>query len=196
MKDEDKTYYADAWLCEKSESAIKEAIELIRLLKNNIPDIKPYKDNDKAPPSIQKMTLKDEIDEAFQGLLWDLTKIYSSANGAHWDADDRDLILNYLYEGLEELQVKYGILNKTKKQEKQESYENFITRLKELLNGERSPNRTFLHELFNSNRTVIDINTIQGRMLIRIENELEDVTQGDLSWEDFVGKANEYIKML
>ncbi|MDR0604749.1 MAG: hypothetical protein LBG80_10640, partial [Bacteroidales bacterium] len=146
---------------------------------------------------------EDEVDEAFQAILWDLTKIYGFSNGAKWDPSDRDLVLDKLDDGLEKLQVKYGLLDKTKKQEqrekqaqRQEQYNTFINEIKHLLSGERSPNRTFLHELFENNRNVIDKNTVQGSILSIIENELENVTDGVLEWSDFVIKAKKYLAML
>jgi hypothetical protein len=184
------------WLTEKSESALKAVIELKKLLKNNIPLKKRFEGNPLAPYDVQNLTLEDEVDEAFQVILWDLTKIYGFSNGANWEPSDRDMVLDKLDDGLEELQVKYGLLDKTKKQEQQEQYNTFVNEIKHLLSGERSPNRTFLHEIFDNNRNIIDKKTIQGRIFINIEKELENVTDGVLEWSDFVIKAKEYLAML
>jgi hypothetical protein len=191
------------WLTEKSENALKAVIELKKLLKDNIPLKKRFEGNPLAPYDVQNLTLEDEVNEVFQAILWDLTKIYGFSNGAKWDPSDRDLVLDKLDDGLEELQVKYGLLNKTKKQEQrekqvqeQEQYNTFVNEIKNLLSGERSPNRTFLHELFENNRNVIGKNTVQSRIFISIENGLENVTNGVLEWSDFVIKVKEYLDML
>jgi hypothetical protein len=184
------------WLTEKSENALKAVIELKKLLKGNIPLKKCFEGNSLAPYEVQNLTFEDEVNEAFQAILWDLTKIYGFSNGADWEPSDRDLILDKLDGGLEELQVKYGLLDKTQRQIQKEQHNDFINELKRLLSGERSPNRTFLHELFENNRNILDKNTIQGRIFINIENELENVTEGVLEWSDFVIRAREYLNML
>jgi hypothetical protein len=183
------------WLWEKSENSLKEVMELMKLLKGNISTKQRFKDNPLAPYETQKMTLQDEINEVLQALLFDMTKIYSFSVGSKWEVTDRDLILENLDDGLEQLQIKYGLLKKTKKQERQERYNEFIQKLNDLLNGEKVPNRTLLHELFRDNDKFIDEKTILGRILGSIEDELEKVTHGDQDWETFVTNANNLLKM-
>jgi hypothetical protein len=41
----------------------------------------------------------------------------------------------------------------------------------------------------------VDEDTMQGRIFINIENELENVTDGILEWSDFAIKARESLDM-
>ncbi|MFP3043374.1 hypothetical protein LQZ19_16290 [Treponema primitia] len=196
IKSEQFPHDMGPWLMEKSENALKAVIELQKLLAGNIPNVKRFDGNPLAPYDIQNLTLKDEVNETLQAVLWDLTKIYAFSNGTVWDPSDRDLVLEKLDEGLEELQVKYGLLEKTKKQKHREQYTMFINKIEQLLNGERSPNRTLLHELFDNNRNIIDKNTVKGRFLNSIEDELDMVTNGLLEWPEFVIKTKDYLTKL
>jgi hypothetical protein len=178
------------WLCEKTEAALETVIDLIQTMKGNIPDKKPYEQYGNYT------TLQELFDEAISGVLWDLTKIYSFSTGGNWDPSDRDIISTELNDGLEKIQKKYGLIDKTQKEEKDEKYKCFLSKLNELLSGGSVPNRTFVNELFDKNIEFINQNTIQGRILKNIEKELDKVNLGETTWEDFVISAKDLLRML
>jgi len=178
------------WLCEKTEAALKEVIDLIQTMKGNIPDKKPYEQYGNYT------TLQELFDGAISGVLWDLTKIYSFSTGGNWEPSDRDVISNELEEGLEKIQKKYGLIDKTKKEEKDEKYKCFLAKFNELLSGGSVPIRTLVNELFDENIEFLHQNTVQGHILKSIEKELDKVNLGETTWTDFVTSAKDLLKML
>jgi hypothetical protein len=124
---------------------------------------------------------------AWEGLgsaLYDATKVFSYFCEAPWATTDRDLIIEKGYEGYEELAVKYGVLQKTTRQRDEENYLEFMKRLRVLLKGPRSPNRTELHELIRMHPKSSQHKTIQA-----ISDSLEEVTMGRLDWDTFTATS-------
>jgi hypothetical protein len=140
------------WLWEKSEQAIFELVEMAKKLKGNLPDIRPY---EKAG---DYSTLAELVDQDLSAALFDLTKILAFSTGAKWEGTDSITILDDLDNGFEEVQKKYGLIDKTHKEEKQEQeqaeaaekkqrYDEFTAKLKAILT--EADNRTLLFDLFD-----------------------------------------------
>ncbi|NJO83858.1 MAG: hypothetical protein HC828_14395 [Blastochloris sp.] len=111
--------------------------------------------------------------------IHDATKLLSFGCGATWSFEDPELIYRDGREGYNTVLSKYGLLKGQKIKGTQQQVRDFIERLEELLQGERVPNRTLIHELIQSSqlkRTHVD----------KIESLIENVTMDDLEWDDFV----------
>jgi hypothetical protein len=170
------------WLCEKSEACINDLIELLKLLKGNLPNKMPY------GPEVGE-TLQEAVDSTISGILYDLTKIYSFSNGAEWKPADRDLVFNELDEGVEKLQKKYGLIDETKAEKEEKDYEDFVSQLTDLLKGTRSPNRTLINELFDKYSQLTRGKDLWNFLLRKIERELDRLNMGEIDWPQFVAMA-------
>jgi len=131
--------------------------------------------------------LDPEMLEAEIGaILGDATKILSFAAGADWSLADPDTIMRSGYEGYEEIAVKYGVLHETTGQrrlrEVEEKVKEFEPRFRELVEGPRVPGRTMLHELLA--RT-----TIKNPQVTGLADLTEQVTMGEIEWEEFQRSA-------
>ena len=110
--------------------------------------------------------------------LYDISKLMSFSTGTEWStADARDAQENG-YEGYQRLAVKYGILHQTDANANLSRVNSFCDELSKLLWGDRSPNRTFVHDLLS--RT-----TIEHAIVQKTAKTIELVTQGLLEWKDF-----------
>jgi|GEM_PF-2476904 hypothetical protein len=114
--------------------------------------------------------IRDELCSA----LYDATKMLAFSCGAQWEPSDRDMILENGVLGYQELQARYG--------QRAFSLVDFINRFRELLAGERSPNRTLMHDLLSRA-------SFEEPLLRTLEDELDRVTMGEADWEEFVPRA-------
>ena len=177
------------WLTEKSEFGLKALVEL-------------RKDLLKVEAKIDKETLQcihSDLSWAFHYI----SKIYSFSLGSSWDTSDSGLLFDKLDDGFEELKVKYGVLNKTKKQKQEEKRQKqkkekdvFFFKLNEYLEMEQYPGRSLLQELFESNLNIINEQTINGRLLSKIEQDLYRTANSEITWETFILEAKDTIKYL
>ena len=163
------------WLTEKSEYALKALVEL-------------RKDIIKVEGDIDKTTL-DYIYNDLSYAIFQLTKIYSFSVGSKWDNQDEDLLFCKLDNGFEELQVKYGLLDKTSEQIHKEKIDNFYATINEFLNMEQDPGRTLLQELFENHTYMLNDSTLSARLLKKIDKILWEVADGQKPWTEFVSEA-------
>lgn len=131
--------------------------------------------------------------------LWDSTKILAYFSGGKWSTSDAQTVMDNGIDGYEQILVRYGILEKTKREKAlEEEHGKAATVAKKIANlhsgiieysrGLKSPNRTLLHELFRKNRCQ---NT--PKEFLEIEDALEDVTMGKMEWSDFQRFVRERI---
>ncbi|GHV24812.1 hypothetical protein AGMMS4952_01140 [Spirochaetia bacterium] len=175
-------YNMAPWLEEKSENVIVRLIEIKKLLNSN----EVNKNSD----------LIKELNYLILDTLFDATKILSFSNGGKWDTTDNDIIFKNLDDGFDEIKQKYGMIEKTKKQVKKETYENLKNIIIDFISTEQYPGRSFLQELFEKNSDIIDMKTIQGKILSGIENNLYLVSNGEKTWSDFVEDTKEKMNWL
>ena len=165
-----------AWLTEKTESVIEALLRLNKEINNsnNEPEI-PYGFEEK-PESIE-----EKIKKTIEYSLYDLTKIYSFALGGEWEVNDNNFVLN---KGIEKLKVKYGLLEGTSIHR---DVMDFIETASELIQGERSPNRTLFYDALLPMLG-------KDKLFDELDNELELVRDGQESWEVFCDNANVILK--
>jgi hypothetical protein len=168
------------WLTEKSEFSLQSLLEL-------------RKDLIKIEDKIDKETL-EFIQSDLSGAIYDITKIYSFSLGTNFDASDGALIYDKLDEGFEELKVKYGLLEKTSKQLLKEKYAAFFNKLHEYLEMEQFPGRSSLQELFENNSQLFSEQSINGRLLAKIEQDLFRMANGEITWNNFVSETKDLQK--
>jgi hypothetical protein len=165
------------WITEKSESGLKALLEVRKLLVNN-------------SSKIDKVLL-DDFNYSLYYAICQMSTLYNFSLGTSFDKSDADLIFDRLDDGFEEMQVKYGLLDKTSKQIEEEDYNSFITGICDYLEMEQVPGRTLLQGLLDSNIKYLEENTFNSRLLHSIESSLYKVANGELAWTDFVIEAKE-----
>lgn len=132
---------------------------------------------------------KESILSELSYAVWDASKLLAFSCGAIWEVSDSDIIFTEGYAGLEKVMVRYGLLQETTEDKKQKHNAQFLSRLQILLEGQRDPNRTLLHEHLAGT-------DIKHAILDDIANLLEKVTMGEMEWVFFVEKAKELAKRL
>jgi hypothetical protein len=167
------------WLTEKSENGLESLVEMRKVFVEKKDSLDPE--------------LLEYLNTLISGVMWDLSKIYSFSLGTAWEPADRDLLYDKLNDGFEELKVKYGMLDKTTKQKKKDDYDEFLKKIGEYLELDQVPGRTYLQGLLDNNSKFIDVKTISGMLLRKMETELYNVANGQLSWHDFLVLAKELI---
>lgn len=148
------------WCAEKSEGAVASIVRSLSLLKN--------------------IDGTESAQAQLRLALGYATKLYAFGMGAEWCMDDPALVLEH---GVEALTVAYGGLAETAQDRSREN-DRLYAAIEALLAGPASPNRTQLHELLRTERYR------QNARLVRFAELLEQVTQGELTWTEFVGAAN------
>lgn len=179
IEDLQRYIHMDSWLQEKSENVVKYLSYLTETIKKN---------QDKIPKEIC-----EDIYFYLYPTLIDATKIY----GLICDSEDQsgregELIFDKGNDGLEEVLFRFGQIDKTNKQKKIEDLSELILILEELIKGGKT-NRTRVHESLASYQNKIDSVKDEIRIL---EDSIEKVTMGKLSWELFVYTAEQIIPRL
>lgn len=129
---------------------------------------------------------KDFLFMNFSFSIWDASKLLAFSCGAEWNPSDADIIFEQGYAGFEKVLVRYGLLNETSEDKRRKLRENFIHQLEILLDGDRTPNRTLLHEL-------IAKNDLKHPKIDKLSDMLEKVTMGEVTWDVFVEDGRAYI---
>ena len=168
------------WLTEKSEHGLRALVELRKDL---------IKEENKIDKDILGY-IKSDLSEA----MFQMTKIYSFSLGSNYEAGDENLLFDKLDDGFEELKVKYGILEKTTKQIKNEVKGNFIKKLNEYIELPQYPGRSLLQELFEQHYNLVNEQTLNGRLLMKIEQDLFRAANGEISWDDFILESKNVIR--
>ncbi|ACA56899.1 hypothetical protein FDC45_15030 [Clostridium botulinum] len=179
LEDLESYLNVDNWLKEKSGNVVKYLSYLTEVVKKN---------QDK---------ISEEICEDIYFYLYptiiDATKIYGLiCDSKEQVGKEGELIFNKGNDGLEEVLVKFGQLQKTSKQKKIEELEELIFKLEQLIKGDKT-NRTLIHEALYiyQNR----VNEIKNEIEI-LQNSIEKVTIGQSKWEVFVITAEHIIPRL
>jgi len=184
-------YDMGPWITEKSEKGIKALIEIAKLLQeiNNSKDI----------TDDTKHWLQASLSEAMDKL----NVLYAFSCGINTGSGNERILLEKHEKGLEEIQVKYGLLEKTteqfEKETEQKETENrtaFYKKINEYLQMEQYPGRTLLQELFEDNIQYLNERTINAMFLKHIDNNLFQMANGEIDWETFIELATEDYKNL
>lgn len=167
-------YNMAAWCREKSHHIVMELAYLVDYLKDSeqIPDAN-----------------RDETLSQISGVMYDATKLLSLMYGVQWSGAESDRIMGEGFAGYEHVAIQYGIIHGTSRTRRSKNVSEFIARFSEYLDGPRAPNRTYLHEvLLNYD--------IRSPLVEQLELLLEQVTNGELDWDDFVLFARELLVRL
>ena len=167
------------WLYEKVVSVIEKLLEIQKFFvanraKQNIEELL-------ASPYTDSKTNNDHILDLISDSFFELTHILSFTVGGTWDPQDKDLLIIRGEKGLDKLYVKYGLKEET---DIHREIFSFIRKARELLKGERAPNRTFLYDILNP-----IIKKEKDPLLQHIDDNLELVRDGEMTWEAFVDKT-------
>ena len=95
-------YDMTAWGQEKVESLIKDVIFSLNLLDENESRTDEFKDSD----------LKHNIRKKFEGMAYNLTKLYAFFVDGQWETVDREYIVKERENGLDKIKKLYGIKDK------------------------------------------------------------------------------------
>jgi hypothetical protein len=169
----------DSWLNEKSGNVVKYLSYLTEIIKKN---------EDKISKEIC-----EDIYFYLSPALIDATKVYGFiCDSKEQSGNEGELIFDKGNDGLEEVLVKFGQLDKTSRMKKIEDLSEFVLKLEQLIKGDKS-NRTLVHEALAKyqNRT----NKVKSE-IEKLENSIEKVTMGESSWGVFVTTAKYIIPQL
>jgi hypothetical protein len=168
-------YEMSAWLSEKIEHVAEELGYLHDSFQEKYPDL-----------------LKDEdVIEIFYPLLYDLSKILSFAEGTEWRYPEikKDATIYEIFKanglgkftklGREEIALEVHV----------KAVKQFLIRWKDLIAGSKAESRTLLHELFMSKG-------FNDSRADSVEELLYQVSDGQLSWEQFEEQSIHYINWL
>jgi len=159
---------------------------------------------EKSQSLLEKVTLLyDDLrkrDDLPEGLMNDLesylylvfensTKILSFASGAEWQARDRDTIIEQGTSGLEEVLVKYGLLDETSEDKRTRKIQAFVKKFKVLVHEPGYIARTRIHEMLVKEG-------FEDPTTNEISDLIEKVTMGELPWEEFVNLATDLIRRM
>lgn len=178
MESNEYPYDMSNWCCEKSKNVVKDLTSIIEILKCN-------EDN------IQE-DLYENINDYLHSAIIDATKIYGFASGSKLLGGEGDLIFDEDKDGLEKILVQFGRVDNTSKQKEIEDLQEFISELSYAINGDRT-NRTMIHSAMAKYQNRIDS---IGDEIKQLENSIEKVTVGELSWESFIQVAKFIIPRL
>lgn len=150
---------------------------------------------------VHELRLQNEAapNQAIMNMLYDLypalndgTKILAFSCGAVWSKQHPELIFNEGYPGFEKVASEYGILDETNPTEQEwrplaEELNTFLSEIKTLLDGPRSPSRTLIHQRISSSR-------LRSPVIEQIDQLVDSVTMGETDWESFTLRAKQIIE--
>lgn len=169
IEDLQKYIHMDSWLNEKSGNVVKYLSWLSESIQNN-------------KELIPKEIYEDISNYVFISLI-DATKVYGFiCDSEEQSGREGELIFDKGREGLEQVLVKFGQLEKTSKQKKNEDLEEVIVNLEEAIKGDRT-NRTLVHSTLANYQNRL---TSVKEQIDKLENSIEKVTFAELDWESFV----------
>jgi len=175
-------YDMGPWITEKSEHGIKALIEIAKLL----PEINNSKDISDDTKHWLYLSLSEAMDK--------LNVLYAFSCGINTGSGNETILLEKHEKGLEEVKVKYGLLEKTTEQIETENRTSFYEKLNEYLQMEQYPGRTLLQELFENNIHYLNERTFNAMFLKRIYNKLSQMANGEIDWTTFIEQATEDYK--
>lgn len=152
-----------SWCTEKMATVVDELSRIANIVNNKLSE-----------------NVKEEIMLSLYPAIYDATKMLAFSCGAEWNAKDRKIILEGGEFAFEKLMLKYGIKNEVPEGKGIFEIKTFIEKCEKLLTGNKSPNRTLMHDLFRNLRVPKD------PLIKKLEDVLEEVTMGEKEWEEFV----------
>ena len=166
-------YDVTSWCKEKTDSVVKQLANLVQVSYSM--ELNPHD--------------RETLNFFLYLALSDSTKLMAFSNGVTWEPNHTDLIADNGLDGYEELKFRYGLLDKTSKQRKTEDLSQIVLKLYEYLSGEVAPNRTFIYELLSTSK-------YSDPAFEDIQDKLEEVTMGNLAWDNFCVYARIRVKDL
>ncbi len=131
-------------------------------------------------------TMTEEIDESLGISLSYAIDVLALLCGATFDRQDVDLVRLEGKRGFDQLLVKYRDPDLYTANRRYHHVAPFAAEARRLLDGDRSPNRTLMHELLEKMR--FDAPAIE-----RMKQLTEKVTMGQLEWSEYVAQAREVL---
>lgn len=166
-------YNMALWCNEKTKCITADIAHIIDILNSN---------ND-----ISEST-KQLIKEYLYSMSIDATKILAFSCGEIWAHNDADLIFDNGYNGYEQVLANYKLLKVTPNQKRKEEITEFLNKFRQAITGERY-NSTLIHELLVQY-------DIKNQLIDNITCKIEEVTNGQETWENFVKFSNEIMPEL
>ena len=116
--------------------------------------------------------------------LWNITKALSCITETEWSINDPDLVLHKHEEGLQELLVKYGVMDGSQTNR----YQRFAVakRLLDLTRLDRGDARTLCHEVL--------LTAPKEQPFIKLAECLEEVTMCSRDWNQFRATAEGLLR--
>ncbi len=129
----------------------------------------------------------DELTSGIYKALYDATKILSFSCGAQWEISDPKLISSKGSDGVEELLVKYGVINETKIQKLNRLNQEAILDILGLLkNNNAYEARTLIHEILYKLHST-------NEKWEKIKSLTEELTMNDIDWEAYRDKLKRIL---
>ena len=166
------------WLYERVVSVLEKLLEIHNFFVTDKQSIKELL----ASPYTDSKTNNDHILDLLSDSLSELMSILKFSFGKDLEAQTEylvDIRGNRGNRGLDRLYVKYGIKSETNIHR---DIFSFIRKARELLKGEQVPNRTFLYDILYPIAK-------EDPLLQHIDDNLELVRDGEMTWEVFVDKT-------
>ena len=128
--------------------------------------------------------LVDSLEKRFSYIFRNATKTLAFASGSDWDAEDGKLIVKSGRAGLEQVLVKYELMEETTEDKRKGEIHAFLKQLKPL---------TFesMQIIRNETRRILSEAELGSDATDKIIDLLGQVSKGKLKWAEFVLKATE-----
>ena len=160
--------YVKPWAAMKSRNVVEQLAKLIDQLSGN--------------------SNESECLDNLSRALYDATKLMAEFNNADWDPADRDIVVERGYAGFEELLVKYGMLKETTEEKKRNQIMAAVNEMRQLLEGNRAPNRTLIHEILGP--------LPDDPWIAMLKALTEQVSIDQLQWEGYQELAKDALKQI
>jgi len=173
-----------AWGQDKARNVVDAVVRLADLIRRH--KSLSAEDHERALDWLHRATYDGtKILAFFAGVAWDWNRVQQVCEGEEG------------LEAYEELALEYGVISETTLQRRQRERGEYLddvaqqtadlfADLHSLIEGERSPNRTQIHELLRARK-------VDDPKFRLIEDLTESVTMGELSWEQYTKTVGELI---
>ncbi len=128
------------------------------------------------------------LEKHFGYIFRNTTKVLAFACGSDWDAEDGQLIVNSGKAGLEQVLVKYGLIEETTEDKRKGEIHAFLRKLKPLIYES-------MQVIRDNTRQILSEAELGSDATEKIIDLLGQVSKGKLKWDEFIAKATElFIK--
>ncbi len=134
----------------------------------------------------QTDTMTEEVDFSLGTSLSYAINVLALLCGATFERQDVDLVRLEGKRGFDQLLVKYRDPDLFKANRRYYHLTPFAAEARRFLDGDRSPNRTLMHELLEGMR-------FDAPVIERLKQLTEKVTMGQLEWIEYVTQAREVL---